>query len=81
MASGQNIVDQWTPLHVLSGIVMQRRGWSPATALLVTMGFGALEKEVLSKIVVSREKQTNMASDMMFNMTGYFTAKKLYEED
>lgn len=81
MAGDQEFVDQWTPLHVLSGVIMQRRGWSPATALLVTMGLGVLEKEFLSKTVASRKKLTPLVSDMVFNMSGYYTAKKLDEKD
>lgn len=76
----QKLIDQWTPLHLLSGIVMQRRGFSPATAVLLTLGFEVLENEVLSKTMAKREKHTNVASDLIFNMAGYFSAKKIYEK-
>jgi hypothetical protein len=81
MAKSPKVVDRWTPLHVLAGYGMGRRGWAPSSALLTAMGFQMLEKEVLSKTIVARKKSTGMAADIAFVMGGYFAGRRSDETD
>lgn len=81
MAKSPKVVDQWTPLHVLAGYGMGRRGWQPSAALLSSLGFQMLEKEVLSQTKAHRKKSTVMVSDIAFVMAGYFLGKRPDETD
>jgi len=71
-------VTHWTPIHLLSGIIMQQRGFSPAEALMASIAFELAENTVGVKMgLTTPESANNMTLDTVFNMAGYFLGKKL----
>jgi hypothetical protein len=72
------VVNAWTPLHVLSGVAMAQKGMTVGQALAFSIGFEIFENTAMVKAGwVSPEGSNNMTMDMVMNMFGYYLGKKL----
>lgn len=71
-------ITHWTPMHVLSGIIMQKKGLTVGQALAASLVFEVAENTVGPKLGISTpEGANNMTLDMVFNMAGYYLGTKL----
>ena len=71
-------VNRWTPMHVLSGVIMQKKGLTVNQAFAASLAFEIVENTVGVKAGwKSPEGGNNMTMDMVFNMAGYFLGRKL----
>ena len=78
IGNAHQAITQWTPMHVLSGVIMQKKGLTAAEALMASIAFELAENYVGPKLGLTiPEGANNMALDTVFNMTGYFLARKL----
>ena len=65
-------------MHVLSGIIMQKKGLTVGQALAASLVFELAENTVGPKLgITTPEGDNNMTLDMVFNMVGYYLGKKL----
>lgn len=78
LGNSHELVTHWTPMHLLGGIIMAKRGWSPSEAFLASITFELIENTAGVKAGwVSPEGANNMTMDTVFNMLGYYLGKKL----
>ena len=74
----RKVINHWTPIHVLSGIIMQKRGLSAGEALAASVAFELVENSVMTKTRYrAPESANNMAMDTVFNMFGFMVGKKI----
>ena len=65
-------------MHVLSGIIMQKKGLTVGQALAASVFFEIAENTVGPKVGLTiPEGANNMTMDMVFNMAGYFLGTKI----
>lgn len=65
-------------MHVLSGIIMQKKGLTVGQALAASLVFELAENTVGPKLgITTPEGANSMTLDMVFNMVGYYLGKKL----
>jgi hypothetical protein len=65
-------------MHVLSGIIMQRKGLTVGQAFAASIAFEVVENTVGVKMgFTTPEGGNNMTLDTVANMAGYFIGKKL----
>jgi hypothetical protein len=77
-AMSRQVINRWTPLHLLSGVVMQKRGFSAGQAMAASVAFELAENTVVkSSGYRAPQDANNMAMDTVFNMLGYMLGKKL----
>ena len=71
-------ITHWTPMHMLSGVIMQKSGLTTAEALMASIAFELVENTVGVKAgIIAPEGGNNMALDVVFNMTGYYLGTKI----
>lgn len=74
----RGLITQWTPMHVLSGVIMQKKGLTPGQALVASVAFEVAENTVgVRSGWKSPEGANNMTMDTVMNMVGYYLGKKL----
>jgi hypothetical protein len=84
VARSQPIIDEWTPVHFSSGVLMALVGLRPLDALLASAAWEVLENVVAEapgvKEIIPRagaETVENALFDIVVNMIGYGTATVL----
>ena len=78
IGNSHKAITHWTPMHVLSGIIMQKKGLTVGQALAASLVFELAENTVGPKLgITTPEGANNMTLDMVFNMVGYYLGKKL----
>ncbi len=70
----QDLVDKWTPVHFLSGMVAGWMGVPLPMFLISFAGFEALEYAVMKKGEGGPESFTNVAGDLAAASLGYAVA-------
>ncbi len=78
IGNSHKAISHWTPMHMLSGIIMQKSGMSVNDALMASIAFELAENTVGVKMgIVAPEGGNNMALDTVFNMLGYYLGSKI----
>jgi len=87
MAASQPLIDEWTPVHFASGVLMAVVGLKPLDALVTSVAWEVLENVVAEapgvKEVIPRagaESLENAMADIVVNMLGYGTARLLIKD-
>jgi hypothetical protein len=84
VARAQPLIDEWTPVHFASGVLMAAVGLRPLDALIASAAWEVLENVVAEapgvKEIIPRagaESVENALFDIVINMLGYGTAHVL----
>jgi len=78
IGNSHKAITHWTPMHVLSGIIMQKKGLTVGQALAASVAFELVENSVGPKLGLTiPEGANNMTLDMVFNMAGYYLGTKI----
>jgi len=78
IGNSHKAITHWTPMHVLSGIIMQKKGLTVGQALAASVAFELVENSVGHKLGLTiPEGANNMTLDMVFNMAGYYLGTKI----
>jgi hypothetical protein len=71
-------IDGWTPLHVLTGVMMAQRGMTLNHAVAWSIGFEIVENTAFVQAgFVTPEGPANIGMDMAMNMLGFYLGKRM----
>jgi len=72
------LISKWTPMHLLSGVIMQKKGLTVGQAFAASMVFEVAENAVAPKLGIKAiEGANNMTMDVVLNMAGYYLGAKI----